>query len=183
MPTVAGARGTRVAAAREDCLGSHPRVTIKTFYLSWGGKRFHHRRMKFTEFKPISLHGITKKQATTLDALFEYQGLDSLRSIGLSHFAVLRNLPELKPIEDDRLAEVSIQLMHQIMADMGGISIYIPNGKVIKAREMSLKISSEFNGKNSFELAKKHGISEMRVRQIIQECNHFNGKNSKDGVR
>jgi len=49
----------------------------------------------------------------------------------------------------------------------GGQSIYVPFGLALKTRHRDLKIYADFTGENYKELARKHGVSEMRIRQIV----------------
>lgn len=64
---------------------------------------------------------------------------------------------------------MAVNLVHQLVSSFGGGALYIPTGmKFFKGNKNAL-IAREFNGANIRQLARKHRVSDMRVRQIIQE--------------
>jgi isopropylmalate/homocitrate/citramalate synthase len=52
---------------------------------------------------------------------------------------------------------------------LGGSNIYIPKINTLYRGVRDKKICDEFNGKNYASLAKKYGVTERRVRNIIKE--------------
>lgn len=52
---------------------------------------------------------------------------------------------------------------------MGGANIYIPKIDTLFRGVRDKKICDEFNGKNYPQLAKKYGVTERRVRNIVKE--------------
>ncbi len=61
-----------------------------------------------------------------------------------------------------------VMMQLQYLADvMGGEAIYMAKGVAIHISARDRKMFSEFKGNNHKELARKHGISVMRVRQIV----------------
>lgn len=52
---------------------------------------------------------------------------------------------------------------------LGGSNIYIPKINTLYRGVRDKKICDEFNGKNYAALAKKYGVTERRVRNIVKE--------------
>jgi len=78
--------------------------------------------------------------------------------------AVLEKQVRMAP-EDARQAALAI--VKQLAKDWGGQQIYIPKAMMLELDERDRQIYAEFNGHNQPQLAKKHGISVVRVYQII----------------
>ena len=55
----------------------------------------------------------------------------------------------------------------------GGESIYFPKLEAIHRPARDKQIIEEFNGYNFKQLAKKHGLSEVRVRSIVKDYVDF----------
>lgn len=62
---------------------------------------------------------------------------------------------------------VAVEVAKLVRDHWGGQSIYVPFGLALKTQHRDLKIYAAFTGENYKELARKHGVSEMRVRQIV----------------
>jgi Mor family transcriptional regulator len=67
----------------------------------------------------------------------------------------------------EKSAYIAVAVVDDLRKHWGGQAFYVPQGIGVKRRKRDLAILSEFNGKNYGELAMNHGISEMRVRQIL----------------
>ena len=61
----------------------------------------------------------------------------------------------------------ALALVEDIRAHYGGNQIYIPRGDKFNRAKLHAAIRREFNGRNYAELARRHGLTEMRVRQIV----------------
>lgn len=61
----------------------------------------------------------------------------------------------------------AISISEKMRQHWKGQSLYIPSGANAKTRNRDQQIIAEFNGRNHAELAHKHGISTMRIRQIL----------------
>ena len=70
---------------------------------------------------------------------------------------------------DNTAQQVGQIVAMAISKDWRGQSIYIPRGVSLLAYQRDLQIWREFNGRNYAELARRHGLTEMRVRQIVAE--------------
>ncbi|PLY02751.1 MAG: transcriptional regulator [Desulfuromonas sp.] len=52
----------------------------------------------------------------------------------------------------------------------GGEQLYIPKGVAIALSERDWEIWREYNGSNSFVLAKKHKLTERQIYNVISRC-------------
>lgn len=64
-------------------------------------------------------------------------------------------------------ARLAVAQMHRIVELFGGNAVYIPSGAAIKAKALQRSVALGFNGSNHAALARQHGITTMRVRQIM----------------
>jgi Mor family transcriptional regulator len=69
----------------------------------------------------------------------------------------------------DRLAEIAVGQVDRIAATLGGCQFYLPRGIGAKLSARDRQIAEEWRGNNGHALARKHGISEMRVSQILKK--------------
>lgn len=57
----------------------------------------------------------------------------------------------------------------KLIKEYGGVTIYIPKSDGFELAYRNIQIRNEFNGYNYRELAKKYGLSEVRVRSIVND--------------
>ncbi len=69
----------------------------------------------------------------------------------------------------DALARAAIEQVHVMGFQLGGSQPYIPRGTALAQRTDNARIRHEFKGNNYGELAARYGLSESRVRQIINQ--------------
>jgi Mor family transcriptional regulator len=62
---------------------------------------------------------------------------------------------------------VAFESVEGIRSDLGGAFLYINKGVSYELSLRDREIWEEFDGKNYFELSKKHKLSEMQIRNII----------------
>lgn len=70
-------------------------------------------------------------------------------------------------IDPDDANQKALSIAEKMRQHWKGQSLYIPSGVSAKTRHRDQQIIAEFNGRNHSELAQKHGISTMRIRQIL----------------
>ena len=63
---------------------------------------------------------------------------------------------------------VTVQVLH-LCAEKGGKSIYLPKGVAAYLSARDLQMCSEFTGNNYDLLARRYELTEMRVRQIVND--------------
>jgi len=64
-------------------------------------------------------------------------------------------------------SQKAISIAEKVRQHWKGQSLYIPSGATAKARKRDQQIIADFNGRNHAELAQEHGLSTMRIRQIL----------------
>lgn len=67
-------------------------------------------------------------------------------------------------------AEVAMSVAEHVRKNIGGVATYIPRGINYELTLRDREIWAEFNGDNYHELARKHDVTEMRVRQIVTQA-------------
>lgn len=72
--------------------------------------------------------------------------------------------------EQQEVAElIGLDSYKKLMAEYGGMSIYIPKDDRLERMERNDKIRSEFDGYNFRELAMKYGLTEVSIRSIVSD--------------
>ncbi len=69
----------------------------------------------------------------------------------------------------ERMAEIAVGQADRIAAKLGGSQFYMSRGMGAKLSARDRQIAQEWRGNNGHHLARKHGISEMRVSQILKK--------------
>ncbi|SHO58775.1 Mor transcription activator family protein [Vibrio quintilis] len=66
-------------------------------------------------------------------------------------------------------SQQAITLLNRFCQQFGGLFVYVPRGKSLKAELTSLSIWNEFNGQNAESLAIKYQLSVVHVYRIIKK--------------
>ena len=74
---------------------------------------------------------------------------------------------DLPQVLQDLVDTIGIEAFKKLIKNYGGSSLYIPNENSILKPIRNRLIKKHFNGNNYKELAKEFKISEMQVRNII----------------
>ncbi|MBQ8193430.1 MAG: DNA-binding protein [Bacilli bacterium] len=74
---------------------------------------------------------------------------------------------DLPQVLQDLVDTIGIEAFKKLIENYGGSSLYIPNENSILKPIRNRLIKKHFNGNNYKELAKEFKISEMQVRNII----------------
>ena len=69
----------------------------------------------------------------------------------------------------DRLAELVVGQVDRIAQKIGGFSFYMPRGILSRMSARDREIAEAWRGNNGNELARQHGLSEMRISQIMKK--------------
>ncbi|MBO1856820.1 transcriptional regulator [Burkholderia cenocepacia] len=64
--------------------------------------------------------------------------------------------------------ELALQVGESLAVEFGGTQPYIPRSLPHKLSERDRQIYREFRGDNYAQLARKHGLSEVQIRKIVQ---------------
>lgn len=66
--------------------------------------------------------------------------------------------------------DLALQVGDSICAEVGGTQLYIPRAIAYRLSQRDTTIFNEFRGDNYHQLARKWGLSEMQIRNIINRC-------------
>jgi Mor family transcriptional regulator len=69
----------------------------------------------------------------------------------------------------ERLAELAVGQVDRVAMKLGGSGFYLPKGIGAKMSARDREIVQAFNGRNKHQLARLHGVSEMRIDQILKK--------------
>lgn len=72
-------------------------------------------------------------------------------------------------IKKPQAQAMAFESVESIRSDLGGAYLYINKGVSYELSARDQAIWEKFNGKNYFELAQEHHLSEMQIRNIINE--------------
>lgn len=70
-------------------------------------------------------------------------------------------------VEPEAATRIAVDVTEKMRLHWGGQSLYFPSGVRSKTSRRDAEIWNAFTGFNYAELAREHGLSEMRIRQII----------------
>ena len=103
-----------------------------------------------------------------IDRYFGPEYPELLQLIGTEIFVSLMEDPSLKALGEDRLAAMCFRVTEQVRSSVGGTSLYIAKGQQYEVSRRDRQIWQQFRGDNYDALAIEHGLSTMRIRQIIK---------------
>ncbi len=78
-------------------------------------------------------------------------------------------LEDLEEEQRDVAGLIGLDNYKKLMAEYGGVSIYIPKVDRLERLERNDRIKAEFDGYNFRELAVKYGLTEVSIRSIVSE--------------
>ena len=86
--------------------------------------------MKFSEFVPLDVTRASAQQLALVRATFGQENTpETWVEMAELGYMALRNMPALKSIADQDLADVCVAQVYQRMSVMGGSAVYFPNGR------------------------------------------------------
>jgi Mor family transcriptional regulator len=102
-----------------------------------------------------------------LAALMDDHFPERLAIMATHLYSVLAAADDLRPLGEARLAELVLDQVDRYSAEEGGSSFYVMKGLRFRLSQRDRRIVDEFTGNNIEQLAAKHGLSDMRIRQIL----------------
>lgn len=139
--------------------------------------------MKFSEFTPLDERNLSDQQVALVRSGFSQEKPPGTWvEIAKLGYMVLRNAAAFKSVSDQDLVNACVAQVYQMMHVMGGGNVYFNKGERIRLAEKNKLVASEFNGKNYNELARKHGLSVTRIRQIVEKQASFKKAASHQGA-
>ena len=79
------------------------------------------------------------------------------------------HLEDLDQEQQEVAVLIGLENYKKLMAEYGGVSIYIPKADRLERMERNDKIRDEFTGYNFRELAVKYGLTEVSIRSIVAD--------------
>lgn len=110
---------------------------------------------------------ITASDIKPLEALFVRGFPETWREVATSLYGAILDDADLAALGQSSLARIAVNQTRQLARDLGGSMMYLPVGHFFMAGEKQLAIIAGFKGDNLRSLGTEHGVSEGRVRQII----------------
>jgi len=103
-----------------------------------------------------------------LERLFDEAYPERLREVAVCLFLELLDAEDLPlRLGVQRLAQLALDQTERLSFDLGGESFYMHRGTRYRLSLRDRQIVAEFNGRNQHLLARKYGLSVMRIYQII----------------
>lgn len=140
---------------------------LKRFYLATASKRFEHTGMDISTFQPIDIKTLTMQDLQPLQAALDPDLSEKQRELVETVFIGLINSAAAQFCEPDVLAQAAMAAVFQMGHSLGGQAYYVAKIENLRHAKKVRAIHASFNGRNHAQLAAAHGISEMRVRQIL----------------
>lgn len=104
-----------------------------------------------------------------LESLFDPAYPERLREVAVYLYLQLIEEPELVGLGLPRLASLALAQTERLSCEIGGGNFYMHKGQSYRLSLRDRQIWSDFTGTNFSYLAKKYNLSEMRIRQILDE--------------
>lgn len=80
-----------------------------------------------------------------------------------------------------RARDLAADTVEYLRLNFGGTKLYIPRGDSYIIARRNLEILREWNGRNTNELCRRHGISEARLRQIVDAAREARRETAQAG--
>lgn len=87
---------------------------------------------------------------------------------------VIANELERLKINKEESTRIAVSVTNQMRSYLGGQSVYFPKDVITNKSYRDQEIFKAFDGTNYQELAIKHELSEMRIRQIVSRAVRIN---------
>lgn len=142
---------------------------FKALYIVPTSKRFEHSGMDITTYQPIDIQTLTMQAFAPLHAEIGPDLTEKQREFVETIFVGLSNSAAAGSCSPTELAQVAMTVMLQVGHSLGGQTYYVTKVENLRLARKNRDIHEKFNGRNHAQLATAHGISEMRVRQILQK--------------
>jgi Mor family transcriptional regulator len=103
-------------------------------------------------------------------------------ALGLIANAAYRWLTTHLKLEHQPAAEAAFAIAEEARKELGGGHIYIAKGQEWELSRRDRSIWERFRGDNYAQLAREEGLTEMRIRQIIERCRRADQKARQAGL-
>lgn len=124
--------------------------------------------MQFTDFKPLDISLTKADELAPVALALDSAAPEAWVTVAELAYIVMRAFPALAKATPSELAQCAAQISYQIAHELGGQAVYLPKGVKAVNEEKAKAIVKAFTGHNTLSLAKQHGITDTRVRQILR---------------
>lgn len=73
-------------------------------------------------------------------------------------------------VATDRAQDCARRIVEHILDAWGNQQVYVPSGRYVRSIRRASSIRERYTGDNVAALAREHGITPRRVRQILGDC-------------
>lgn len=115
---------------------------------------------------PKDLSQVSAVDMAVLQKLIPSDWPDGWRDFAAVFFAGLIDAD--LSVSREALARAAMAQVLTMSVQLGGQTIYLPRGHRLSAVKVAEQVRREFNGCIHRELAARHGLSDVRVRQILK---------------
>ena len=122
-----------------------------------------------TDFEPINFEALPIAALAPIHAALDPDLPPKMRELAEVLFIGIGNSKAAEACAPETLAHAALAAMWQLSHEFGGNNCYFPRGDQVRALKLKRAVRAGFTGDNHSQLARKHGISEMRVRQILSQ--------------
>ena len=123
--------------------------------------------MDIIDIKPVDLQTLSMQALQPLHDALDSGLNGKQRELAEIIFIGLINSAAAQTCTPDILAKTAMAVFVQVSHDLGGQQFYVSKMDNLLRDQMNHAIRAGFNGRNHAQLARKHGISDARVRQIL----------------
>lgn len=130
-------------------------------------KGFEHSGVNANHIKPIDMQTLPIQALQPLHDVLDPDLTSDQRELVEQFFVGISNSPVAQACTPEVIAMAAVTVMEQISHVLGGRAYYISKMENLRLARLKRSIHSKFTGNNHRELAREHGITTMRVRQIL----------------
>ncbi len=125
--------------------------------------------MNYADFKPVKAHQFNASDLHPVHEAMDPSAPEIWVELAEIMYLALRAAPALASVPDEGLAVGVVHAIYQMATELGGDSVYIPKGTKPVTDQKKRAIAAAFKGHNHAELARAHGVTQTRVRQILAD--------------
>ncbi|ODS60522.1 MAG: hypothetical protein ABS38_12590 [Acidovorax sp. SCN 68-22] len=123
--------------------------------------------MDASNLKPLDFQTLPIQALQPLHAALDPDFNDKQRELLEVIYIGLTNTAAASVCTPQVLAEAAMAVLVQMSHVLGSGAIYVGKLENVRLARLGRAIRANFNGRNHAQLARKYGISEVRVRQIL----------------
>lgn len=123
--------------------------------------------MSLENFQPVDMTQVSMADLAPLHSVLDEAMTEKQREFAEVAYVGLLGSGVANAVPRELLGLAACAVMFQVAHVLGGATFYIPKIDQLQRVWRERHISANFNGRNYAQLARKHGLSEMRVRQIL----------------